>query len=192
MNADGLMELPYRVDQGGNCWTCSQMQVLQLHTDDSLVNLTELVPVEDELGESFVLGTVMDVDYDGVQEWLVFDARFEFAFNLCHACSPTAHRVYAWDGETYRNASAQFSDYYQEQIDNLTAQVEAMAQSDEPWAGYEVGPMVSLLLAYENAGRGEEGLAIFEQYSDPAQYEGRVTEEQLQSLKDAREFFLSN
>ena len=191
MNADGLMEFPYRLDQGGNCWACAQMQVIQLRADDSVANLTDAVPEEDRLGESFVLGTVMDVDGDGVQEWLVYDVRFEFAFGLCHACSPIAHRVYAWDGETYRNASAQYADYYQGQIDDLTAQVEAMRQSDEPWNGFELGPMVSLLLTYQNAGRGEEGLALFDEHSDPAQYEGRLTEEQLQSLNEAREFFLT-
>ena len=190
MNADGLMELPYQVGQGGNCWVCTQMQVLQLHADDSVVNLTESVPVEDKLGEFFALRTVMDVDNDGAQEWLVVDARFELAFNLCHACSPGGFRLYAWDGETYRNASAQFPDYYQEQIDDLTAQVEATMQSDESWSGYEVGPMVSLLLAYENAGWGEQGLAAFERYSDPTLYTERATEEQLQSLQEAREFFL--
>jgi hypothetical protein len=190
MNADGLMELPYQVGQGGNCWTCTQMQVLQLRPDDSVVNLTKSVPAEDKFGEFFALSAVMDVDNDGVQERLVVDARFELAFNLCHACSPGGFRVYAWDGETYRNASAQFPDYYQEQIDDLTTQIEAMMQSGEPWSGYEVGPMVSLLLAYENAGRSEEGLAVFERYSDPTLYTERATEEQLQSLQEARRFFL--
>ncbi|MFZ5916678.1 MAG: hypothetical protein ACOYZ7_07085 [Chloroflexota bacterium] len=191
MNADGLMELPYIVDQGGNCWGCSQMQVLQLQADDSVVSLTDAVPEQDRLGESLVLGTVMDMDGDGVEEWLVYDVSFEFAFGLCHACSPIAHRVYAWDGTVYREASTQFPDYYQGQIDNLTAEVEAMRQSQEPWSGYELGPMVSLLLTYQNAGRGEEGLALFEEYSEPAQYGDRLTEEQLQSLNEAREYFLT-
>lgn len=190
MNADGLMEFPYIVDQGGNCWACAQMQVLQLQADESVVNLTDTVPEEDRLGEFLVLGTTMDVDGDGVQEWLVYDVSFEFAFGLCHACSPIAHRVYAWDGAVYRNASARFTDYYQSQIDDLTAEVEAMRQSQEPWSGYELGPMVSLLLTYQNAGRGEEGLALFEEYSDPAQYSDRLTEEQLQSLNEARDFFV--
>ena len=191
MNGDGLMELPYRVYQGGNCWTCLQMQVLQVRADDSVINLTESAPSEDRLGDKFALGSLTDVDNDGLLEWVVGDARFEFAFDLCHACSPSAVRLYAWDGETYRNASAQFPGYYQERIDELTAQVEQMAQSDEPWTGYELGPMISLLLAYENAGQREEGLALFEQYSDPELYAERASEEQLQSLREARDFFLS-
>jgi hypothetical protein len=191
INGDGLMELPFILDQGGNCWTCTQMQVLQLRADDSVINLTESVPPEDKLGKSFVVLDLTDVKDDSLLEWLVLDARWEFAFDLCHACSPVGFRLYAWDGTTYRNASAQFPDYYQEQIDSLTAQVEETAQSDEPWTGFEVGPIVSLLLAYENAGRGEEGLALFEQNSDPALYAERASEEQLQSLQEARELFLS-
>jgi hypothetical protein len=93
--------------------------------------------------------------------------------------------------ETHRNAPAQFPDYYQEQIDDLTVQVEGTAQSDEPWTGNEFGPMISLLLACENAGRSEEGLAVFEQYSDPVLYTEGASQEQLQSLQEAREFFLS-
>jgi len=189
MNADGLMELPYTVYQGGNCWTCLQRQVLQIGADHHVVNLTELVPPEDSLGEEFALESLIDVDNDGVLEWQVIDARFELAFHLCHACSPHAVRLYAWDGKTYRNASAQFPDYYQQQIEDLTVRVEKVVQSDEPWTGYEVGPMVSLLLAYENAGRFEEGWQIFERISDPSQYTGRASEEQLQSLREARGFF---
>lgn len=191
MNADGLMELPFIVDQGGNCWTCSQMQVLQLRADDSVVSLTDSVPSEDELGESFVALGLNDADGDGVQEWLVLDARFEFAFDLCHACSPAGFRLYAWDGEVYHNASAQFPEFYAQRIADLSAQVEEMRQSDEPWTGTELGNMVSLLLAYENAGRGEEGLALFDEYSEPTQYEGRLSEEQLTSLQEARDFFLT-
>ena len=191
MNADGLMELPFHEDQGGNCWTCAQLRVLQLRAGGDVVDLTAAVPPEDELGESFVILDLIDADADGVQEWLVLDARFEFAFDLCHACSPAAFRLYAWDGEVYRNASAQFPDYYQPQIDNLTARVQEMAQSDDPWTGDELGSIVSLLLAYENAGRREEGLAVFEQYTDPALYAGRASEEQLASLQEAREFFFS-
>lgn len=138
-----------------------------------------------------VILNLTDADNDGVQEWLVLDAHFEFAFNLCHACSPAGFRLYAWDRETYRNAPAQFPDYYQEQIDDLTAQVEGTAQSDEPWTGSELDPMISLLLACENAGRSDEGLAVFEQYSDPVLYTERASQEQLQSLQEARKFFLS-
>jgi hypothetical protein len=138
-----------------------------------------------------VILNLTDADSDGVQERLVPDARFEFAFNLRHACSPAGFRLYACDGETYRNAPAQFSDYFQEQNDDLTAQVEGTAQSDEMWTGNEFGPMISLLLACENAGRSEKGLAVFEQYSDPALYTEGASQEQLQSLQEARGFFLS-
>jgi hypothetical protein len=35
-----------------------------------------------------------DVDSNGVQGWLVRDVRFEFAFNLRHACSLAGFRLY--------------------------------------------------------------------------------------------------
>jgi ligand-binding sensor domain-containing protein len=189
MNGDGLMELPYRTINGGNCWGCSQLRVLQHRGDDSFTYLTEATPPQDRLGGNFVLQSLIDVNDDGVLEWQVLDARWEFAFGLCHACSPAAFRLYAWDGSSYHNASAEFPEYYQPILAEGLAAVEQLAGGDAAWSGAELGQLISLLLNYENAGRGQEGWAIFEQYSDPALYEGQAGEAELHALVEAREYF---
>ena len=189
MNGDGLMELPYRTINGGNCWGCSQLRVLQHRADDSFAYLTESTPPQDRLGGNFVLQGLIDVNNDGVLEWQVLDARWEFAFGLCHACSPAAFRLYAWDGSSYRHASAQFPAYYQPILAEGLAEVERLAESEATWSGSELGQLISLLLNYENAGRGQEGWTIFEQYSDPALYEGQAGQAELQALIEAREYF---
>lgn len=190
MNGDSLLDIAYRVDQGGNCWACSQLKVIQLQADGTVINLTEdTLPAEDELGDGFVLGQLADVDGDGTTEWLVGDVRWEFAFDLCHACSPHGTRIYAWDGETYRNASDQFPDFYQAEIDRLKTEVDAIVSGTEAWSGFELGPMVSLLLNYQNSGRADEGLAIFDQLTQVEQYGNRLTDEQKSSVAEARAAF---
>jgi ligand-binding sensor domain-containing protein len=189
MNGDGLLELTYRTANGGTCWGCAQLHVLQLRAGDQIIDLTQAVPPEDRLGSSFILRSLLDVDEDGTLEWEVFDTRWEFAFGLCHACSPVAERIYAWDGVAYRNASAQFPEYYGPRLDQALADVEQMARSDVPWTDLELGRMISLILGYENAGRGQEGWAIFERYADPDLYSGRAEERLIRALLEARELF---
>lgn len=193
INGDGRLELPYLVENGGNCYICAQIRVLQLRPDDSVVDLTRAVPPEDTLGAGhygFGVRSLVDVNGDGLWEWVVLDARWEFRFDLPHVASPGSLRVYTWDGQVYRNASAQFPEYYRRRLEEGTADIRAMAESDEPVSEYLASSLISLLLDYENAGRGQEGWAIFKQYADPALYAGRVEGDgRLYSLLEARELF---
>lgn len=189
MNGDGLLELPYSIFNGGNCWGCTQRQVLQLRADDTIISLTPVAGGEDEFSQPFVLRDFIDADGDGLVEWVMFEARWESAFSLCKPCSPVGFRLYAWDGQVYRNASARFPDYYQQRIDALMVELDQMAQSDSPWLGAEPGRIISLLLAYDNAGRREEGWPIFERLADPEQYTGRASQDFLDSLQVAYDYF---
>jgi hypothetical protein len=168
--------------------------VLQLRPDDSVVDLTRVVPPEDSLGagwNGFGVWSLKDLNGDGLWEWQVLDARWEFRFNLDHASSPAARRIYAWDGQVYRNASAQFSEYYRHWLEAVTADMRAVAEGDEVVGYYHLSGLISLLLNYENAGRGQEGWVIFKQYTDSALYASRQLEDDslIYSLLEARGLF---
>jgi hypothetical protein len=168
MNKDGLLELAIFISDGSNSWTYNQIQVLQLHPDKGVVNLTLSVPSEDELElGTFAVDRLEDIDGDGIVEWIVTDSRFEGGvFPLGHAGSPGVPRIYAWDGDVYRNASTRFSEYYQPIIDDYQASLYRVSNNGV-WDGEEVQnlhTLLSLLMALENAGMLEEGQAIVETY----------------------------
>lgn len=184
MNGDGRPELAILSYNGGNCWLCAQLQVIQLQPNDNVVNLAESALAE---MNGFAVEGLVDLNGDGIVEWRVLDARYENVFGGCHACSPAALRLYAWDGESYRNASAQFPEFYQPEIDQLTAQLEELVQIGV-WNKYMLSPLVSLLLNYENAGRLEEGWALFSSYTDPERY-SQISEADAAELIEIREQF---
>lgn len=190
MNGDGWPELVVLSDSGGHCWTCGKFQIFSLQNNDNVINLTEsALAVAETYG--FSVENVLDLNGDGIMEWVVLDARYEFAFTLCHQCSPAATRIYAWDGESYHNASAQFPEYYQSHIDRLTAQLEELTK-DGTWDKDKqlgpLGPLISLLLNYENAGRLEEGWAIFSSYANPERY-SQISDADAAELIEIREQF---
>jgi hypothetical protein len=166
MNEDGLLELPVFISDGSNCRTYSQIQVLQLHPNKGIVNLTLSVPSEDEIElGTFAVDKLEDVDGDGIVEWIVTDARFKNWVILGYP-APCVPRIYAWDGEVYRNASSRFPEYYQPIIADYQTGLHRVP-NDIVWTGEEINnlrTLLSLLMALENAGMLEEGQAIMESY----------------------------
>jgi hypothetical protein len=177
MNGDGLLELTVFISNGGiKCALCNQLQVIQLCPDEGITNLTLSVPPEDTL-DSFAVVQIVDLNDDGIMEWEVVDDRYGW---LDYNAPRRTYRIYAWDGETYRNASDQFSDRYQIQIDELTARlmefgfVKSLTNipSDELYVEeLYIGELITLLVAHDNIGQREEGWKIFETYANPDRYE---------------------
>lgn len=116
----------------------------------------------------FGVGALRDLNDDGIVEWLVTDARLELGILiLSHAGSPGSVRIYAWDGEVYHNASAQFPEFYQAGIDEAQANLQhipndADERSEE--TPRDLQTLLSLLMTPENSEQLEEGKAIVESY----------------------------
>jgi len=182
INGDKLPELATSFDNGAiKCLPCHRIYVLQLQPDGQIIDLTLTLPPKDKLTNDFAIQKIVDLNGDGIKEWEVIDGRYEWLdFNVGYG-----HRIYAWDGKTYRNASSQFPEYYQPKITELTARLKefgfvrtieekaAKVSSDSELNKNElyIGELIELLLAYDNAGKREEGWAIFETYANPDKYE---------------------
>ena len=167
-NGDGLPDFAMRAGSGGNGWLTSPL-VLLSPTSQGIDLLNDALALPEKFGVSLL----QDLNGDGIFELLVTDARFELAFDLCHACSPSATRIYAWNGMAYEEASADFPDFYAPTIADFTAQLETAGFSpDDPFGdGLSLGGLISLLLAYENSGQAAAGWAVYAQYADPALYD---------------------
>lgn len=177
LNGDSFPELSLFISNYHiKCIPCVQIQVLQLHPQQGIKNLTLSVSVEDKL-DFFSVQNITDINNDGVMEWLVHDNRYAWLdYNAGYGT-----RIYAWDGNTYRNASTQFPNYYQSKIDQLTFRLEefGFVKSIEDISSEDslykkelyIGELIELLLAYDNIGRREEGWLIFETYVNPERYE---------------------
>jgi len=177
LNGDGFPELLLFISNYHiKCEPCEQLQILQLQPQQGVRNLTLSIPAEDKL-DFFSVQDLVDVDNDGIMELIVHDDRYAWLdYNAGYGT-----RIYAWDGEVYRNASSRFPDYYQSQIDQLTFRLEEFGfvksigdiSSEDALNKKElyIGELIELLLAYDNIGRREEGWAIFEAYANPQRYE---------------------
>lgn len=170
INGDGLLELPVVAANGGYCWACTRLYVLQLTSDEqgraAIREITGAIPAVNLIANPLIPKWLNDLNGDGRQEIEVLDGNFEFAFGLDRQHSPGLFRVFQWDGRMYSDASLRYPGYLAYQIDQARAAVEATY--GQPLQGHpEIGKAVLLLLAYAAQGQRDEGWAQFEQLTDP-------------------------
>jgi len=156
INKDGLKEFVVTGSTGGNCWTCSYLQIFQVR-DHRVVELLTDLP------ESYVVIGLRDLAGNGLEEVLVLDAQWEFYMDLCHACSPSVNLVYKWEKDKYLDRSGEFSSYYDEEIKGLQQEIKEMSP-DERGTDYYMGRAISIFLNYYEKGEKEKGWEIFKNY----------------------------
>lgn len=156
INQDDLIEFVVRGGTGGNCWTCEYLRVFQ-------VNKHKVLELLSNLPETQVIYRVIDLDTDGIKELVVLDAEWEFYMELCHACSPSVDLIYAWKKDRYREASNEFTFYYEEKIKEIERQITEMGNM-ERGSDYFIGKAVSIFLNYVKKGEKERGWEVFKKY----------------------------
>ena len=189
INHDGYEEVIVMMGTGGNCWACTRREILQLK-DGGVVNLTENI---NDLDAGAVVG-VMELDGDDSEKELEFlESEWEFAFGLCHACSPYTIRIYKWDGDSYVDDSRSYPGIYEEQL----------SKAMQDWNEWECGTpnsgasdsclsaALQVLLASDMLGRRDEGWHFFWENTKPELFEMHVdfdyAEESFEKARSALE-----
>jgi|GEM_PF-6800958 hypothetical protein len=149
-NHNGLPDLAVRVSNGGNCYDCGSLLLLELTKDGGVRDIT---PVS-----AFNPNGLADIDGDGTLE--VATTRFyEFGFgSLARAGSPYALRLYKWNPQfdAYEEASQQFTRFYDGQINQLRNEI--VSTYGQPlWAPIILPKLASVLFHYEVTGRLLQG-----------------------------------
>lgn len=194
---DGLLELPVWAANGGFCFACNRVYVLQLTPIDDRANpgedsdwqvreLTGAVPFLNLLQNPIIPKWLSDFNGDGKAEIEALDGSFEFAFGLYREYSPRFYRPLVWDGQSFADTSRWSPAYFDGQIQRAAEGVQATfgqpLTSQDP-----IGKALTVLLAYDASGRREEGWAAFLQLSDPVNWVGEATPGLLDLLSRIRE-----
>jgi len=171
INGDGSREIVIWKGCGGTAWLCQQIGVYQIR-GSRLINLTE--PITGSLFSS----SLVDVNQDGSLEIIAIETRWETYEHLPHPVAPSVEEIFAWSNGSYRRASQEYPDYYQQKIN----QIESLMDQIELPYDY-LGYSIKLLLNYDRMGQAKRGWEEFErllQTERPAIVENDVW----QSIKD--------
>jgi hypothetical protein len=197
ITGDGLLELPIWAANGGFCFACTRVYVLQLvpvtdtldiegETQWQIRELTGAVPFINLAQNPIIPKRLSDFNGDGVAEIEALDGSFEFAFGLYREYSPRFFRPLVWDGQRFADASRWSPAYFDGQIQRATEEV--LATHGQPLASQDtIGRALNVLLANEASNRREEGWTAFWQLSDPANWTGETIAGLLNLLSRIRE-----
>ncbi|MCS6844856.1 MAG: hypothetical protein NZ528_11145 [Caldilineales bacterium] len=178
LNGDGRLELPIYAYNGGYCWACVRLYVLQLVEDaagqPAVREITGAHPSLNLVLNPLIPRWLNNLDGDPALELEVLDGHFEYAFGLSQEHSPGLFRPFDWDGQAYRDASLRFPGYFDVQIERARQAVEATY--GQPLQGEpEIGSAVLVLLAYTARGQRDEGWAVFQELTEPSRWTGEAT-----------------
>lgn len=196
ITGDGLLELPVWAANGGFCFACTRVYVMQLAPVDDLGEtrwqvreLTGAVPFTNLLQYPIIPKWLSDFDGDGKAEIEALDGSFEFAFGLWREYSPRFYRPLIWSQQGYVDVSRNSPNYFDGQIQRATEAVQATL--GQPLASQDaIGRALTVLLAYDASGQREEGWAAFWQLSDPANWPAEETPGLLDLLSRIRQHLL--
>ncbi len=197
ITSDGLLELPVWAANGGFCFACNRVYVLQLAPVEDAANpddasgwqvreLTGAVPFLNLLQNPIIPKWLTDYNGDGKAEIEALDGSFEFAFGLYRETSPRFYRPFVWDGQSFADTSRWSPGYFDGQIQRAADAVQATF--GQPLASEDpIGRALTVLLAYDASGRRDEGWAAFLQLSDPGNWTGEAIPGLLDLLGRIRE-----
>jgi hypothetical protein len=147
---------------GGNCWTCGGTHIIQFK-DGIVKDLTAQIYNNRENSEvpSQAVTAIRDLNNDYVDELLVTENKWEFAFNMCHGCSPISTRVYEWDGQNYTNQTQKFSTFYTDNIDKTNNIWQANCASSSELSNNCFTEALQVLIDYDAIGQRNLGWNFF-------------------------------
>lgn len=160
---DNLNELAVWQYTGSNCWECYRIRIFAAR-DHQAVEAPVVLPATGLLGGDYnhdgtsaVPQDLRDVDGDGEAELIAMDTAWEL-HGFCHACSPAAAFVLAWNGHEYTDASRdpRFRAYFDARIADLEGRL-ALGANDE----YRMSFAISIALYYGHSGRPAQGWQRF-------------------------------
>jgi hypothetical protein len=201
INGDDLLELPIWAANGGFCYACTRLYILQLNTeqatptganrdtDSAMVvrELTGAVPALNLITNPLIPRWLTDFDGDATPDIAVLDGRFEHGFGLSLPASPELMRVYTWDGKEYSDVTRLYPGYLLDQAGRAKSAVESTY--GQPLSDQDtIGRTVTVLLAYELVGLRDEGWTLFWQLSDPANWNGEASAGLLDWISRVREY----
>lgn len=197
ITGDSLLELPVWAANGGFCFACTRVYVLQLAPVDDPSNpesvywqvreLTGAVPFLNLVQNPIIPKWLTDFDGDGRAEIEALDGSFEFAFGLWREYSPRFYRPLIWNGQRYADASRGSPSYFDGQIQRAADAVQA--SYGQPLASQDpIGRALTVLLAYDASGRRDEGWGVFWQLSNPANWDGESAPDVLDLLTVIRAY----
>lgn len=197
ITGDGLLELPIWAANGGFCFACTRIYILQLEpVDDAsrpeaetrwqVRELTGALPFINLAQNPIIPKRLTDYDGDGVAAVEALDGSFEFAFGLFREYSPRFIRPLIWDGARFADASRWSPGTFDGQIQRASEAVQA--SYGQPLASQDpIGQALTVLLAYDASGRRDEGWAAFWQLSDPVNWPGETSAGLLDLLSAIRD-----
>lgn len=197
ITGDERLELPIWAANGGFCFACTRIYILQLEpVDDASApeaetrwqvrELTGALPFINLAQTPIIPKRLTDYDGDGVAAVEALDGSFEFAFGLFREYSPRFVRPLIWEGNRFADASRWSPGTFDGQIQRAAEAVQATY--GQPLASQEpIGQALTVLLAYDASGRREEGWTAFWPLSDPANWPGETTAGLLDLLSRIRE-----
>lgn len=196
LTGDATLELPIWASNGGSCFACTRIYVLQLTPAAGasratprwrIRELTGAVPYSNLIRNPMIPKFLSDNDGDGVAEVEVLDAHFEYAFGLDLVYSPRVYHYWAWNGRRYQDISATSPAFFEPQIER--GRVAVQASYNQPLATRDtLGKALVLLLAYDANGRREEGWPVFLNLTDLTHWNGESWAGLLQQLALIREY----
>jgi len=164
IQGDAVNELVVAQYASGNCWECYRLRAFA-GKDHRVYEVPVRLPATGLLGSDYngdgtsaVPRRLADIDGDGLMEVLALDASWELN-GFCHACSPGAWFILAWNGAEYVDASreARFQPWFDQQIAAVEERLTG-AQSDEP----RLSAAIEITLLYGRSGRAAQGWKRFD------------------------------
>jgi len=139
---------------GGNAWDGTGIAIFEMREGYIVpVEVKPSITSPSKIPNLIPAARLVDLDGNRVYELLVLDTTLEFAYSLCHACSPAAWKVFSWKNGYYQEDSSSFPFYYRGKIRKIKEKL--VSKQADP--GYFLGDAISLYLNYYYMGEAKEG-----------------------------------
>jgi hypothetical protein len=158
VNKDGSDDIIFRIDTGMRC--CYGALVYDVKNESKILDSYE----------SFCHTEFIDLDMDGIDEFIACDRAHNFAFTCSEAGAPVTRVVYQYNSQTneYEIASPKFSYLYNREIQNELSSI-------KKFNNYTVCSIGDVALNYYYSGR-EEQAQQFIQENTPADEKELLTQ----------------